>query len=159
MDIIEKKIEIVPFEDRYAEEFKRLNLEWLNDYELFESADLKYLNKPWQIIIEPGGKILMAVANGIIVGTCAIIKTTDNTAEFVKLAVSPGARKKGIGRLLTVVSINLAQKMEFKKLFLVCNKKLTTAIRLYESLGFKHSPVPENSVYVSAGVYMELKIR
>ena len=151
-------IEIVPFEDRYAKEFKRLNRECLNRYEHFELVDLEYLNQPHQVIIEPGGKILMAVTNGTIAGTCAIKKETCNRARFARLAVSPGARRKGIGRLLTVVSINLAQKMGFKKLVLVSNKNSATAIRLYESLGFKPGPVPEDTIHGSADMYMELKI-
>jgi len=155
---VDEKIEIVPFEDRYAKAFKELNLEWLKNYELFEPADLKYLNKPRQVIIEQGGEILVAIANGIVVGTCAIIKETEHTAEFAKLAVAPVAQGKGIGRMLTKESINLAQNMGFKKLILVSNKKLTNAIQLYESLGFKHALVPEDTLYLTADVYMELKI-
>ncbi len=52
----------------------------------------------------------------------------------------------------------MAQKMGFKKLFLVSNKKLKTAVLLYESLGFKHAPVPEDTIYATADIYMELKI-
>lgn len=64
----------MPYEDRYAEAFKRLNSEWLNHHGHLISKDLAYLNKPRQTIIKPGGKILMAVMNGIVVATCAIIK-------------------------------------------------------------------------------------
>ncbi len=41
MDIVENKIEILPFDDRYAKAFKRLNSEWLKKYELFEPAYFK----------------------------------------------------------------------------------------------------------------------
>ncbi len=152
------RIEIVPFEDRYTKAFKQLNLDWLEKYELFEPVDLEYLDKPRQTIIDRGGIILMAIANGMVVGTCAIINKTAHTAEFAKLAVLPGIRRKGVGSLLTVASINLAQKMAFRKVVLVSNKKLNNAIQLYESLGFKHGPVPEDSIYESADVYMELNI-
>ena len=154
----DKRIEIVPFEDRYAKAFKQLNLEWLEKYELFEPIDLEYLDKPRQAIIDRGGIILMAITNSMTVGTCAIIKKTVHTAEFTKLAVLPDIRKKGIGSLLTIASINLAQKMAFRKVVLVSNKKLNSAIQLYESLGFKHGPVPADSIYESADVYMELNI-
>ena len=158
MDNINKRIEIVPFEDRYAKAFKQLNLEWLQKYELFEPLDLECLDKPRQAIIDRGGKILLAITDGMVVGTCAIIKKTEDTAEFAKLSVFPEIRKKGVGSLLTIVAINLAQKMGFKKIVLVSNKKLDNAIRLYESLGFKHEPVPADSIYESADIYMELNI-
>jgi ribosomal protein S18 acetylase RimI-like enzyme len=158
MDFVDEKIKIVPFEDWHAEAFKRLNIEWLEDYKLLEPADLKYLDKPRQVIIEQGGKILIAVIGDVVVGTCAIIKETSKRAELAKLAVFPGARGKGIGRMLTVESINEARKMGFKKVILVSNKKLAAAIKLYESLGFKHAPVPEDIIYVTADVYMELTI-
>jgi len=158
MDLMDEKIEIMPFEDRYAEEFKRLNSEWLNKQGFLNSKSFAYLNKPWQTIIKPGGKILMAVVNGAVVGTCAIVKKNNRTAEFTKLVVSPNFRRKGIGRLLTIVTVNLAQKMEFKKIFLVSNKKSTDAIRLYKSAGFRHAAVPADSIYALVNIYMEHKI-
>ena len=63
----------MPFNDRYAAEFKSLNLEWLENYKFFGPVDLKYRNKPWQVAIERGGRILMAVIGDFVVGTCAII--------------------------------------------------------------------------------------
>lgn len=100
----------------------------------------------------------MAVINDVVVGTIAIIKENSHTAEFAKLAVAPYARGKGIGRKLTRESIKLAQEMGFEKLILVSNKKLTTAVQMYESIGFTHLPIPEDTSYVTADVYMELKI-
>ena len=71
-------IKILPFKDRYAAQFKRLNLEWLETYALLEPADLKYLDNPQLLIIEQGGRILIATAGDAVVGTCAIIKETNN---------------------------------------------------------------------------------
>jgi len=158
MDHTEKKIKIVPFEDRYTNAFKQLNLKGLEKYELLKPIDLEYLIKPRRAIIDHGGKILMAITHGMIVGSCAIIKKTAHTAEFAKLAVLPGVHKKSIGSLLTIASINLAQKMGFKKIVLVSDKKLNKAVRLYESLGFKHEIVPEDIKYKTKNVYMELNI-
>jgi hypothetical protein len=39
-------IKIVPFESIHATALKQLNLEWIETFELFEPADLKYLNDP-----------------------------------------------------------------------------------------------------------------
>ena len=93
-------IKIVPFENIHAAAFKQLNLEWLKAYELFEYADLQYLDNPQSKILEQGGRILMAINDNVVIGTCAIIMETSDTAELAKLAVSPDAQEKGVGRLL-----------------------------------------------------------
>lgn len=67
-------------------------------------------------------------------------------------------RRKGIGRLLTIVTINLAQKMKFEKIFLVADTKAAAAVRLCESVGFSHVTIPEDSIYALANIYMEQKI-
>ena len=151
-------IKIVPFENMHAAAFKKLNLEWLEAYKLLEPADLKYLDDPQSNILEQGGRILMAINDSFVIGTCAIIMKTSDTAELAKLAVAPDAREKGIGRMLAMESVKEARKMGFKKIFLVSNKKLDSALRLYESFGFKHMPVPKDTIYKTADVYMEMII-
>jgi len=151
-------LKIVPFENIHAVAFKQLNLEWLKAYELFEYADLQYLDNPQSKILEQGGRILMAINDNFVIGTCAIIMETSDTAELAKLAVSPDAQGEGVGRMLAMESVKEARKMGLKKIFLVSNKKLDRAIRLYESFGFKHMPVPKDTIYKTADVYMELQI-
>jgi putative acetyltransferase len=151
-------IKIVPFENIHAAAFKQLNLEWLETYDLFEPAELKYLDDPRSNILEQGGRILMAINNNFVIGTCAIIMETSDTAELAKLAVSPDAQGEGVGRMLAMESIKKAHKMGLKKIFLVSNRKLNRAIRLYESFGFKHMPIPKDTIYNTADVYMEMII-
>ncbi|MCP4673231.1 MAG: GNAT family N-acetyltransferase [Desulfobacula sp.] len=151
-------IKIVPFENIHAVAFKQLNLEWLEAYNLYEPADLQYLDAPQSNILEQGGRILIAIKDNVVIGTCAIIMETSDTAELAKLAVSPDAQGKGVGRMLAMESVKEARKMGLKKIFLVSNKKLDRAIRLYESFGFSHMPVPKDTIYKTADVYMEMII-
>ena len=151
-------VKIIPFEEEYIKEFKRLNMEWLEGYKLLEPADLKYLDNPLQLIINPGGRILMAIVGDEIVGTCAIIVKSKNIFELAKLAVSKEAQGQGIGRSLAIESIKQAKEMGAEIINLVSNSKLSTAIRLYESLGFEHAPLPGDIDYETADVYMEFKI-
>jgi len=51
-----------------------------------------------------------------IVGTCALIKTDDDTYELAKMAVTERARGKNIGWLFGQV-VNAARKLEQKKSF------------------------------------------
>jgi ribosomal protein S18 acetylase RimI-like enzyme len=147
---------IIPFQDPYAADFKRLNLEWLEAYGLLEPGDLKYLDAPRQSIIEAGGQILLAVDPDGVVGTCALLPCGEAAVELVKLAVATRARKQGIGRRLMRAAIDQARRMGARSVLLVSNRRLTAALRLYESLGFTYTPVPPNPEYASADVFMEL---
>ncbi len=151
-------IKIIPFEEKYSKEFKQLNMEWLEGYNLLEPQDLKYLDNPLQEILNPGGRILMAFDGDKIVGTSSIVVINEHTFELAKLAVSKDAQGKDIGRALVLESLNQAKEMGAKMINLVSNSKLSAAIGLYESFGFEHKPVPEDTGYETADVYMELNI-
>ncbi|MBC2711487.1 MAG: GNAT family N-acetyltransferase [Desulfosarcina sp.] len=153
-----EKIKIIPYEDRYKPDFTRLNREWLEDFGLLEDADAKHLYSPRESIIERGGQIFLAVENGNVLGTCAAIHGSGLTVEIAKLVAAPLARRRGIGRLLTQTVIDYARCIGAKKVVLVSSTKLKSALRLYESMGFVYQPLPAQSRYASADVYMELVI-
>ncbi|HMW01955.1 MAG TPA: GNAT family N-acetyltransferase, partial [Acidobacteriota bacterium] len=88
----ENQIRIVPFEDRFASDFARLNRSWLVGYDLLEPADLKHLNTPRETIINPGGEIFVALEKETVIGTCAILRIDATSVEIVKLAVAPLAQ-------------------------------------------------------------------
>lgn len=48
-------IKIIEWEDKYAEQFKRLSLEWLEKYVSVEPADLEIINNPHRSILDNGG--------------------------------------------------------------------------------------------------------
>jgi putative acetyltransferase len=78
--------------------------------------------------------------------------------EVAKMAVEPSYQRAGIGRRLLHAAIEEARNAGAQRLYLETNHLRTPAIRLYESLGFKH--LPENRIvpsqYARADVYMEL---
>ena len=53
------KIKVIPYEERYAPDFIRLNREWLEGFGLLENADAKHLNSPRESIIDQGGQIFL----------------------------------------------------------------------------------------------------
>jgi len=152
------KVRIIPYEDRYIPEFARLNREWLEGFGIIEDADAIHLNTPRESIINQGGQIFFAVEGEMVLGTCAAIRHCGEIVEIAKLAVTPSARRRGIGRLLVQTVIEYARDMGACKVTLVSNTKLRSALRLYESMGFTHAQLPEQPGYVSADVYMELLI-
>ncbi|MEI4769102.1 GNAT family N-acetyltransferase [Psychrobacillus sp. FJAT-51614] len=59
------------------------------------------------------------------------------------LAVSPNARGKGIAQALLKESIHYAREKNSKHVYLHTSDKMTSAIRLYEWLGFKRDTSKE----------------
>jgi GNAT superfamily N-acetyltransferase len=151
-------IAIVGYEDRHADDFARLNREWLDGYGLYEEADGKQLYAPRQEIIDAGGEIFIAMKNGRVVGTCALVRMSDGMFELAKLAVDRETRGAGLGRRLSEFAIDRARELGATRVALVSSTKLTTALRLYEKMGFVRMPLPASQPYATADVYMELEL-
>jgi len=150
-------ISIILYEDRYASDFRRINLEWLDKYHLTESHDLMVLDDPRGTIIERGGIIYLAQAGEEIVGSAALMKEGEGEYEFAKMAVTPAWQGKGISRLLIDRCMQTARDWNARKLSLFSNSQLKTAISLYEKYGFRHVKV-EHSPFTTADVKMELEL-
>lgn len=148
-------IRIIEYEEKYSEDFRRLNLEWLERYNLAETHDLEILDDPKGMILDGGGVIYLAQAGDEIVGSSALIKTGDGIYELAKMAVTQQWQGKGISKLLIERCLDTARLWNAKKLSLYSSSLLQTALKLYEKYGFYHVSV-ENSPFVTADVRMEL---
>lgn len=138
--------------------FRRLNEEWIRRYFVLEPKDESALANPRKTILDGGGRILLAVHGGEIVGCCALVAIRPGEYEVAKMAVTEAAQGKGVGRRLLTAAIEAGRASGATRLYLETNHALTPAIRLYESVGFRHMP-PERvtpSPYARADVYMEL---
>lgn len=60
--------------------------------------------------------------------------------ELKRLYVRPEARGSGLGRHLTEIALDFAIQREFDLIYLDTLASMTSAIRLYESLGFEEIP-------------------
>ncbi len=134
-----KDVTIVKYNAVYHTAFKTLNEEWISTYFELEEADRQALENPDQYILNPGGKIFVALYRGEPVGVCALIKMNDPDYDYelAKMAVSPKAQGKNIGYLLGQSAINEARKIGAKALYLESNTILKPAINLYYKLGFQ----------------------
>ena len=149
---------IIPFEEKYTDDFKRLNLEWLQHYFNVEPYDEYQLSNPKQEIINKGGFIFLAKENGGIVGTVALMKETENSYELTKMSVTKSSQGKGISKLLMDACIELAKEKRLHRLFLYSNTKLTPAMQLYRNYGFVEIPLEAKSHYQRSNIKMDLKI-
>ena len=150
-------ITIIEFNEQYAAEFRRLNLEWLEKYDLLESHDLLILDEPRKNVLDRGGFIYLArdASSGKVVGSSALIHEHDNVYELAKMSVDPAFRGQGISKLLIEQCLRKAREIGAGKLILWSNSQLQTAIHLYTRYGFQHVPVVD-SPFVTANVKMEL---
>jgi putative acetyltransferase len=150
-------IEIIDFEDKHAAVFKQLNMQWLQQYNLTEAHDLEILNDPQGTIIRPGGCVFLAKEAETIAGCAGLMKVNDDEFELVKMTVAPGFRGKGISKLLLAHCIEKTKQLKAKKLSLLSNHQLETALKLYKQFGFKDVPVG-HTPFELADVKMELEL-
>lgn len=150
-------IEIVTYEPRYQGDFKRLNMEWLEKYDLVESHDLEILDDPEGTVLNAGGRIFLAKDGDQVVGTAGLWKENNDEYELIKMAVSPKYQGKGISKILLQRCLEEAREMRAKRIFLFSNSQLKTALKLYEQYGFRHVEAT-NSPFLTADVKMELTL-
>jgi len=151
-------VEIIHFNDEHAERFYQLNRAWLEKYFYVEDIDHEVLSQPRERIIDPGGFILMARIDDKIIGTAALIVSSDGQLELSKMAVDSDYQGLGIGEKLAVAAIQQYQATDFKGLFLESNRQLTPALNLYDKLGFIEQEHPKgDSHYSRADIYMVFK--
>lgn len=147
-------VQIVTYRPEYQPAFEALNRAWLEPHGLLEPADLEFLQHPDRHIRVDGGELFMALINGVVVGSCAAIRLSARHWELAKLTVADEARGAGIGRRLAERVIAYVRDAGATTIDLTSNHQLVAAIRLYESLGFAHAPIPAAVRYVTADVYM-----
>jgi putative acetyltransferase len=148
-------IELIAYKDQYQPEFKQLNMEWLEKYNLTESHDLEILNDPEGTVIAGGGCIFLAMDGEKVVGTAGLWKENADEYELIKMAVDPVYRGQGISKLLVEHCLQEATMRKAKKVILYSNSQLKTALGLYEKYGFHHVAVT-GAPFLTADVKMEL---
>lgn len=141
---IRPALELVPYRDDLAEEFARINAEWIEAMYTLEATDREVLGNPRERIIDPGGDILFVCAADLgIVGTCALMPSGEGAFELTKMGVLAAARGRKAGEFLLTGMIARARALQeegrLRELYLLTNTKSAAAIHLYEKLGFRHS--------------------
>jgi putative acetyltransferase len=150
-------IEIIDYDRKYHRQFREINLEWLDRYHLTESHDLEVLDDPQKTVLAPGGFIFLAIKNGDVVGSAALIPTREGEFELAKMCVRPDWQGRGVSKLLLQKCIDQAVRIQARRIILYSNSKLQRAISLYERSGFKHIPVSD-APFNTADVKMEMEL-
>jgi GNAT superfamily N-acetyltransferase len=150
---MENTVDIIEYQSLYKEDFKQINVEWIETFFKVEAHDLEQLDAPEEIIAN-GGQIFLAKLGDEIVGTSALIHDGDGVYELAKMGVTPKAQGLGLGKILCNKTIEEAKKRKAKTLYLLSNRRLIPALTMYASLGFVEAPLGE-TLYERTDIKMD----
>lgn len=96
--------------------------------------------------------------DGKILGGAGIYPTeglSKDTCELVKMYLSPGARGKGLAKLLMQQCLQAAKENGFAKVYIETMPELSTAVGMYEKFGFTYLQQPlGNSGHCGCDIWM-----
>lgn len=152
------EVSIVGFDDKFADDFSRLNYKWIEKSYGIEEQDHEVLDHPERSVIGTGGQIFFAVIDGAAIGTVAMIPYGESSFELAKMAVAPEARGRGLGGKLMEACVEFARTKRASTIILESHTRQEAAISLYRKFGFKEIPLDPNSHFARANIRMELAI-
>jgi GNAT superfamily N-acetyltransferase len=83
------------------------------------------------------GCVWLAESEGIIIGSIAIVKISENEAQLHWYLVLPGFRGSGLGKALISIALEYCRETNFKSVFLWTTSELTAAAHVYTTSGFR----------------------
>ena len=109
---VEKNIEFVPYQEKYRQEFRQLNEDWLNSYLEISDHDREILADPTNKIIKKNGEIFLLLHDEEVIGTYTLRKINHNDCELSKFTVKKEFRGRKLGKIMLEHAINMAKVLE-----------------------------------------------
>lgn len=106
----------------------------------------------------PRGLLLIALQDGETAGVVGVKELPDDAAEMARLYVPPRFRGQGLGRLLASAALAGARRLGYQTLRLYTLPAMTTALALYQQMGFREIP-PYADQPVPGAFYLEKSLR
>jgi ribosomal protein S18 acetylase RimI-like enzyme len=103
-------------------------------FEGYVAGTLAHFSRPTDPARE---RLWLAEAGGRLAGSVAIIRNTEEVAQFRWLLVDPAFRGRGIGRRLVQEAVSFARGAGYRSVFLETLKELPVAAALYRAAGFE----------------------
>lgn len=131
--IIERHVKL--YKDEY--EFDATFRDYVGNaiYEFVECHDKKREN------------IWVAELDGIVIGSIAIVKADDSTAQLRWFLIEPNVRGKGLGKRLMTTAMEFCKEKNYRKVFLDTISMLDAARHLYKYYGFELTETTEHDIW------------
>src|SRR3989344_1069741 len=143
-------LSIEQYSDKYQPEVKSLVIavheEFGFPYDHTLDFDLDDLSG---VYIKQGGALYVLLEGERVVGTAAVKRIDDETAEIKRMYVLREYRGQGWGSKLLDTALAFCKEEGFKRAVLDTNEKQTDALRLYERRGFKVYKREEHTIFMS----------
>lgn len=149
-------LSVIGFQSQYSNQFYQLNKVWIEESWVLEDSDKKDLLNPEKIVIN-GGEVFFALSSNEVIGTVAMIKSSDWVYELAKMTVKNNFRGKGVANLLMDKCIEFAIEQKAIEIFLISNDSLIVARNLYDKYGFKEV-ILDSQKYNRGNVKMMLSL-
>lgn len=150
-------VTIVSFDEEYSSIFYELNKLWIEESWLLEKSDKFDLLNPKESIIDKGGEIFFALIDGNVIGTVAMIRSSDRIYELAKMTVDINYRGNGVANKLMDQCLNYAMNNNAQQIYLITNDTLVIARNLYDKYGFKEVKL-DSDKYLRGNVKMALNL-
>ena len=148
---------ITGYKKEYSTAFYELNKDWISEFWVLEKSDLQNLLNPENSIIDLGGEVFFAIIDKKPIGTVAMIPSTKGTYELAKMTIQKKYRGRGFSKILLEKCIDFAKSKSAKEIFLISNRSLKIARKLYDNYGFTEVRL-NSQKYERGNVKMVLKI-
>ena len=137
---------IIPFESKHQAEAKALILAGLEEHwgtlDLSMNPDLNDIGKTYE-----AAHFLVALQNGKLIGTGALIPHPDGTAEIVRMSVDIRLRRLGIGKRILCELCLYAKSNGYKQIILETTETWDEVIEFYKRFGFQITHYQDGDVY------------
>lgn len=133
-------VEIIPFQIKYQDQLVKLIL----DIQQLEfNVPITVADQPDLFIVDDfyrrnGGEFWLAVSEGIVIGSIALIRIGNQAGVIRKMFIAKGHRGKesGLGQRLFDHMLNYCRENGITTLYLGTRSQLQAALRFYEKNGF-----------------------
>lgn len=134
-------MKIVPYHQKYKNDFIEMNKAWISKMFAIEKEDIRELENI-ELYIEKGGQIFFALNNADqVMACCMIAPREDGDWEIMKFAAKTIYAGTGAGSACLKACIEYAKKRKIGKIIIVTNHKCASAVHLYKKFGFTEMPV------------------
>lgn len=149
-------MKIIPFEERYRQDFIKFNTDWIiSNFGFLEQHDKDTFDRIDEEI-KNGGMILLAVENDVLLAACMAVPSDGRTWELCKLCSNKNVPHKGAGSAVFKAAMDWALNHGAERLFILSNSSLKPAIHIYNKYGFKEIKL-ENYEYIRGDIAFEYR--